>query len=150
MKWLRDSHACREGFNWFKENFPDGGDRDEVLKKLEEVNELDYYWWLLWQTLRQCPLPKGWVIPSGMFRLDLGGGTLPEGTVLPEGLEMLCLNGGTLPPGIVLPDGLRELDLGGGVLPEGAVLPESLWYLDLGGGALPEGTIIPAGCNVHA
>jgi hypothetical protein len=147
MKWLRDSHACREGFNWFKENFPDGGDRDEVLKKLEEVNELDYYWWLLWQTLRQRPLPKGWVIPSGMFRLDLGGGTLPEGTVLPEGLETLYLDGGVLPEDIILPWSLDTLVIGSGIIHPGTVLPQGLRWL-ISDTAIPQGLAIPENCIV--
>ena len=150
MEWLEDNLACFEGCEWFLENFPEGAaDRDEVLKKLEEANELDHYSWLLWKTLYQCPLPRGWVLPEGLKELNLGGGTLPAGTVLPEGLKWLDLDGGTLPRGTVLPAGLKELKPSGGTLPDGTVLPEGLQVLRLGGGTLLEGLEIPAGCRVY-
>jgi hypothetical protein len=104
MEWLAEHEACDEGFNWFLENFPDGGDRDEVLRKLEEANRLADYGWLVERTLRQCPLPDGWVLPEGLDCLWLGGGTLPDGTVLPESLWYLDPGGGTLPEGMVIPD----------------------------------------------
>ena len=129
MEWLEDNHACGEGLHWFKKNFPDGGDRDEVLKKLEEADRLEDYIWLLWQTLRQYPLPEGWVLPEELKYLFLGGGTLPPGTVLPEGLECLFLGGGTLPPGTVLPEELKDLGLGGGTLPDGTMLPRGIRIL---------------------
>ena len=123
MKWLRDNDACREGFNWFEQNFPHGGHRDEVLKKLEKANRPDHYVWLLRRTLAGCPLPEGWVLPEGLWYLFLGDGTLPAGTVLPESLKRLYLDGGTLPEGTVLPEGLEWLRLSGGTLPEGAIIP---------------------------
>jgi hypothetical protein len=126
--WLENHYACVEGRCWFKENFPHGGHRYEVLKKLEEANRLLDYVWLLRETLKKCPLPEGLVLPTELWRLCLDGGTLPAGTVLPEGLKWLYLEGGTLPAGTALPDGL--------------------WYLDLGGGTLPKGTRVPAGCEV--
>jgi hypothetical protein len=129
MEWLGENDACDEGLEWFQENFPRGGTRNNILKRLEEARRLEDYSWLLYATLHQCPLPQGWVLPEGLTRLHLGGETLPGGTVLPEWLIWL--------------------DLGGGTLPAGTVLPESLWYLDLGGGTLPEGLEIPSGCRVY-
>ena len=149
MKWLTDNDACEEGLEWFEENFPDGADRNEVLKRLEEVNRTDHYNWLLKNTLKQDPLPHGWVLPAGLEGLHLGGGTLPHGTVLPEGLVCLYLGGGTLPEGTVLPGSLIGLHLGGGTLPAGTVLPEGLETLWLGGGTLPLGTEIPRGCTFY-
>ena len=150
MEWLGENDACEAGCDWFEENFPDGGERDEVLRKLEEAGRLGDYIWLLRQTLRQCPLPQGWVLPAELWRLCLGGGTLPDGTVLPGELRWLWLEGGTLPEGTVLPEGLIWLDLGGGTLPAGTVLPESLKGLYLRGGTLPEGLSVPDGCLVCA
>jgi hypothetical protein len=86
--WLYRHLACVKGRCWFKENFPRGGHRDEVLKKLEEAGRLRDYDWLLRRTLRQCPLPEGWVLPGGLTWLFLGGGTLPEGTRIPDGCEV--------------------------------------------------------------
>jgi hypothetical protein len=149
MEWLRDNDACDEGCDWFWKNFPHGGHRDEVLKKLEEAGRLRDYDWLLRRTLRQCPLPEGWVLPGGLTWLFLGGGTLPRGTRLPRWLKWLCLDGGTLPGGTVLPAGLRWLYLDGWTLPEGTVLPESLKGLYLGGGTLQKGLEIPSGCRVY-
>jgi len=103
--WLYRHLACVKGRCWFKENFPRGGHRDEVLKKLEETGRLCDYGWLLWATLHQCKLPGGWVLPEELEYLHLGGGTLPKGTQLPEGLETLWLGGGTLPEGTRIPDG---------------------------------------------
>jgi hypothetical protein len=88
MEWLEYNEACGGGRNWFKENFPDGADRDEVLKKLEEAGRLCDYAWLLWATLHQCPLPGGWVLPEELEYLHLGGGTLPEGTIIPAGCNV--------------------------------------------------------------
>jgi hypothetical protein len=148
-RWLRKHDACNGGLEWFKKNFPRGGYRYDVLKKLEEADELAYYNWLLRKTLRQCPLPEGWVLPQGLTNLYLGGGTLPPGTLLPEGLRVLRLDGGTLPPGTVLPESLWWVFLEGGTLPPGTVLPEGLQYLYLGSDTPPEGLEIPAGCEVY-
>jgi hypothetical protein len=104
-EWLGENDACNGGLHWFEKNFPDGGDRDEVLKKLKEADRLGDYGWLLWATLHQCKLPGGWVLPEELEYLHLGGGTLPKGTQLPEGLETLWLGGGTLPEGTRIPDG---------------------------------------------
>jgi hypothetical protein len=128
-EWLGENDACNGGLHWFEKNFPDGADRDEVLKKLEEAGRLADYSWLLWRTLKECPLPEGWVLPARLWQLCLGGGTLPAGTALPKRLEYLFLGGGTLP--------------------EGTVLPEELIQLDTGGGTLPEGLKIPSGCRVY-
>jgi hypothetical protein len=147
--WLRKHDACEEGCAWFERNFPEGGGRDEVLSKLERADLLEDYGWLLWQTLRQCPLPEGWVLPEGLETLCLEGGTLPTGTVLPGGLRLLDLDGGTLPDGTALPAGLKWLHLEGGALPDGTVLPGSLIGLYLEGGTLPEGLEIPSGCRVY-
>ena len=103
--WLEYHYACDEGLEWFQENFPRGGTRNNILKRLEEARRLADYSWLLWETLCQCPLPRGWVLPEGLDHLDLGGGTLPKGTQLPEGLKRLYLRGGTLPQGTRVPDG---------------------------------------------
>ena len=148
INWLYKHLACVKGRCWFRENFPRGGHRDEVLKKLEEANELDYYFWLLPRTLVGCPLPEGWVLPEGLEWLSLGGGTLPAGTQLPEGLKYLYLGGGTLPKGTQLPESLRYLHLGGGTLPAGTVLPEGLKWL-FGRGGLPPDTRVPGGCTVY-
>ena len=122
-EWLDEQAACYDGSDWFAVNFPHGGHRDEVLKKLEQANRPDHYVWLLRRTLEECPLPEGWVLPERLWYLSLRGGTLPEGTVLPEELEWLDLGGGTLPEGTVLPRGLKVLHLDGGTLPKGAIIP---------------------------
>jgi hypothetical protein len=160
--WLTFHGACFEGLEWFEENFPRGGTRDGVLKKLGKANRLEDYSWLLENTLGECPLPRGWTFPEGLEELYLGGTALPVGTRLPAGLRHLALQGGTLPEGTVLPEGLRELDLRvwrlgasgvpditGIMLPPGTVLPEGLEWLYLGGGTLPQGTRVPDGCVVY-
>jgi hypothetical protein len=122
--WLGKHDACDEGLEWFDQNFPRGGHRDEVLKKLEEVNRPHDYGWLLRRTLKKCPLPEGWVLPAGLWRLCLGGGTLPKGTQLPESLWYVYLGGGALPEGTVLPEGLEVLWLDGGTLPAETRIPD--------------------------
>jgi len=106
MEWLLERYACFEGREWFKENFPRGGTRDRVLKKLGKAKRFEDYSWLLRRTLKKNPLPEGWVLPEGLEHLNLGGGTLPEGTVLPERLNWINLSGGgTLPEGTCIPGG---------------------------------------------
>ena len=103
MEWLGEHDACDRGLHWFEDSFPDGGERDKVLKRLEETNELNYYIWLLRRTLKENQLPEGWVLPGGLEYLNLGGGTLPEGTQLPARLKWINLGGGTLPEGTCIP-----------------------------------------------
>jgi hypothetical protein len=45
--WLWQQEACISGLSWFKENFPDGGDYQEVLDTLGKENRSDYAFWLL-------------------------------------------------------------------------------------------------------
>ena len=105
IEWLKRRKACEAGIHWFGENFPHGGHRDEVLAGLGESGMLTHYAWLLWTTLRKCPLPDGWILPCGLKELYLGGGTLPEGTRLPEGLGLLHLGGGAISACVVIPAG---------------------------------------------
>jgi hypothetical protein len=149
IEWLEKRKACRYGREWFRENFPDGGDRDEVLKRLEEVNRLDYYTWLLWKTLEHAPLPVNWKWPEKLKILVLDKGLLTEGATLPPGLLYLETGRGfRFPPGTVLPGGLKTLAVYSSTALEGISLPDSLMTLIVTSGRKPA-IKLPPRCTLY-
>jgi len=68
LDWLKAKGACRGGVNWFRDHFPDGGERNDVLQALTVSN--GWYGWLLSRTLKEEPLPDDWVF-SQIRYIDL-------------------------------------------------------------------------------
>jgi len=85
--WLKDHRACHSGIAWFWAYFPDGAERNDILLKLKY--HLDWYHWLLKNTLAEESLPDDWVFPQEHHQLiylelelELEGGTLQKGIKL--------------------------------------------------------------------